>query len=216
MFTCEVSHLNICSPSVKKQSHFLLYFSTFYPSPSFLHLYCFLVLSPSFPLTLFPTSSLSLLQVSIFPHDLLLSPTPLLHRLTYFSNLHCVSQLKAFSSSYRPVVSLGTIRSALALGFCNSLTSSLPFLSSLWVFFPLPPHFVSFIFSLDLSTELFALDKTWCKFASLRSDKFDRRTWKWAAELVRRSEFDESTWSKQKAARVEVVAITAWWVQLTS
>lgn len=138
MFTCEVSDLNICSPSVKKQSRFLLYFSTFfpiYPSPSFLHLYCFLVLSPSFPLTLFPTSSLSLLQVSIFPHDLLLSPTPLLHRLTYFSNLHCVSQLKAFSSSYRPVVSLGTIRSALALGFCNSLTSSLPFLSSLWVFF---------------------------------------------------------------------------------
>lgn len=122
-----------------------------------------LYLFPHLPLSIFPSPlllscsfpfisshfishllALSPSSLSIFPHDLLLSPTPLLHRLTYFSNLHCVSQLKAFSSSYRPVVSLGTIRSALALGFCNSLTSSLPFLSSLWVFFSTPSPFCLF------------------------------------------------------------------------
>ena len=94
-----------------------------------------------------------------FLPDLLLSSPPALYSLAYFfffSNPRRVSQLKALSSSYGPVVSLCTIRSALALGFCNSLTSSLPFLSSLCGFFS-PPRFVSFIFSPDLSTEVFAL-----------------------------------------------------------
>lgn len=93
-----------------------------------------------------------------FLPDLLLSSPPVLYSLAYFffSNPRRVSQLKALSSSYRPVVSLCTIRSALALGFCNSLTSSLPFLSSLCGFFS-PPRFVSFIFSPDLCTEVFAL-----------------------------------------------------------
>lgn len=105
-----------------------------------------LLLSASFPFSLFhiffpfppslpPPSSSHFLSLFFSSPDLLLSPPSVLYSLAYFSNPHSVSQLKAFSSSFRPVVSLCTIRSALALGFSNSLTSSLPFLSSLSVVF---------------------------------------------------------------------------------
>lgn len=176
--------LEICSqqtiPFSPPCSHHLLHFrkellppsiSTFLPiylSTSFHHpplsaSVVALIISPPFPLALFTIFSPQSLSSSHFSSCFSFLPTSFsLLRLssilspTFFFNPRRVSQLKAFSSSYRPVVSLCTIRSALALGFCNSLTSSLPFLSSLCGFFS-PPRFVSFIFSPDLSTEVFAL-----------------------------------------------------------
>lgn len=100
-------HRSRSFPSIS--SHFLFNLLCFTrPISSLLHpTFCFF-----FPLL--PTSSSLLCLSSI------LSPTFLILHVS-------VSQLKALSSSYRPVVSLCTIRSALALGFCNLLTSSLSF-----------------------------------------------------------------------------------------
>ncbi len=169
MITCSVHLLCLKTvPFSPSCCHHLLYswegpltFFPIYLSTSSLHpsfSVCFYVPSPPFPLTLFSIFFLSHLQLCLcLLHPtfyLCFFPLPTSFSLIclssiLFSNPHCVSQLKAFSGSYRPVVSLCTIRSALALGFCNSLTSSLPFLCSLWRFFS-PPFCLFHLFSWSL------------------------------------------------------------------
>lgn len=101
-------------------------------------LFAFMFFPLHFPSLYFPSlyfpSSFSLSPAVCFLPLCIPLPPPVLYSLASFSNPRRVSRLKALSGGYRPVVSLGTIGSALALG--NSLTSSLPFLCSPSVVFP--------------------------------------------------------------------------------
>lgn len=157
------------SPSLPSPIHLAIISLTFlFIASSFFPLHLPSLYFPSFQ------SHVFLITVSLF------SWPPSLRRLTYFSR--CVSLVKSPEQQLRACCITRHHRVRFCFGLLQFTNEFFAFLV-LSVFLPTPPHFVPFIFSLDLSTEVFLLDKTWCKFASLRSEEFDRRTVKWAAKI---------------------------------